>query len=315
MDPQLATLLNHVVIGTLSGGVTNTIAVWMLFNPKQRKFGIQGAIPKNQARLARSIGRMVGERLLTPADLQQELNRPELRAAFDLKLTELVRSVITSEQPLIDKVPPAVVTALGAAMTDYLPVAMEKLGGFLGQPATRDKLRVAMHSLFDKFVNDLRFHERLLAKLMVTENKMDQALDAIESEGVEHVVNLLDDPIIREEISKTIHDAVLEYLQKPIGEILGNVTDAADPAAPDRIASAMSPIIWTWIHDQLPSLVQRLDIQQMVEKKVMAFSIERVEELLRSVIQNELTLIIVLGYVFGAVVGVMTFGVSVAVGL
>ena len=315
MDPALATLLNHVVIGTLSGGVTNTIAVWMLFNPKQRRFGIQGAIPKNQARLARSIGRMVGERLLTPADLQQELNRPELRAAFDLKLTELVRSVITSEQPLIDKVPPAVVTALGAAMTDYLPIAMEKLGGFLGQPATRDKLRVAMHSLFDKFVNDLKFHERLLAKLMVTENKMDQALDALEPEGVEHVVNLLDDPIIREEISKTIHDAVLEYLQKPIGEILGNVTDAADPTAPDRIAGAMSPIIWTWIHDQLPSLVQRLDIQQMVEKKVMAFSIERVEELLRSVIQNELTLIIVLGYVFGAVVGVMTFGLSVALGL
>ncbi|HUR91884.1 MAG TPA: DUF445 family protein [Gemmatimonadaceae bacterium] len=315
MDPALSTLLNHVVIGTLSGGVTNTIAVWMLFNPKQRRFGIQGAIPKNQARLARSIGRMVGERLLTPADLQQELNRPELRAAFDLKLTELVRSVITSEQPLIDKVPPAVVTALGAAMTDYLPIAMEKLGGFLGQPATRDKLRVALHSLFDKFVNDLRFHERVLAKLMVTENKMDRALDAIETEGVEHVVNLLDDPVIREEISKTIHDAVLEYLQKPIGEILGNVTDAHDPQAPDRIAGAMAPIIWTWIHDQLPSLVQRLDIQQMVEKKVMAFSIERVEELLRSVIQNELTLIVVLGYVFGAVVGVMTFGLSVALGL
>ena len=315
MNPTAAELLKHVVIGTLSGGVTNTIAVWMLFNPKQRRFGVQGAIPKNQARLARSIGRMVGERLLTPADLQQELNRPELRAAFDLKLTELVRSVITSEQPLIDKVPPAVVTALGAAMTDYLPVAMEKLGGFLGQPATRDKLRVALHSLFDKFVNDLKFHERVLAKLMVTENKMDRALDAIETEGVEHLVTLLDDPVIRAEISKTIHDAVLEYLQKPIGEILGNVTDAHDPQAPDRIAGAMAPIIWTWIHDQLPSLVQRLDIQQMVEKKVMAFSIERVEELLRSVIQNELTLIIVLGYVFGAIIGMMTFGLSRALGL
>src|SRR5687768_4017619 len=315
MNPTAAELLQHVVIGTLSGGVTNTIAVWMLFNPKKRRFGVQGAIPKNQARLARSIGRMVGERLLTPADLQQELNRPELRAAFDLKLTELVRSVITSEEPLVDKVPPAVVTALGSAMTDYLPVAMEKLGGFLGQPATRDKLRVALHSLFDKFVNDLKFHERVLAKLMVTENKMDRALDAIETEGVEHLVTLLDDPVIRAEISKTIHDAVLEYLQKPIGEILGNVTDAHDPQAPDRIAGAMAPIIWTWIHDQLPSLVQRLDIQQMVEKKVMAFSIERVEELLRSVIQNELTLIIVLGYVFGAVIGVMTFGLSRLIGL
>ncbi len=315
MNATLAELLNHMVVGTLSGGVTNTIAVWMLFNPKQRRFGLQGAIPKNQARLARSIGRMVGERLLTPGDLQQELNRPELRAAFDVKLTELVRAVITSEQPLIDKVPPAVVTALGSAMTDYLPVAMEKLGGFLAQPTTREKLRVALHSLFDKFVNDLRFHERVLAKLMVSEDKMDRALDAIETEGVEHLVELLDDPIIRAEISKTIHDAVLEYLQKPIGEILANVTDASDPESPDRIAAAMGPLIWTWIHDQLPSLVQRLDIQTMVEKKVNAFSIERVEDLLRSVIQNELTLIVMLGYVFGAVVGLITFGASRALGL
>lgn len=310
MDPTLAALLNHVVVGTLSGGLTNTVAVWMLFNPKRRRFGFQGAIPKNQARLARSIGRMVGERLLTPADLQQELNSSDLREAFETKLTELVRAVITSEQPLVDKVPPAVVTALGAAMTDYLPVAMEKLGGFLGQPATRERMRGALHSLFDKFVDDLRFHERVLAKLMVSENKMERALDAIETEGVEQLVVLLDDPVIRAEISTTIHDAVLEYLQKPIREILSGVTDASDPAAPDRISSAMAPLIWTWIHDQLPGLVQRLDIQTMVEKKVMAFSIQRVEELLRSVIQNELRMIVVLGYVFGAIVGAMTFGVS-----
>ena len=39
-------------------------------------------------------------------------------------------------------------------------------------------------------------------------------------------------------------------------------------------------------------LVQRLDVQAMVERKVMAFSVERVEEILRSVIDNELRMII-----------------------
>jgi len=48
----------------------------MLFNPKQPRFGFQGAIPKNQARLAKSLGRTVGEKLLTPGDLQSELSRP-----------------------------------------------------------------------------------------------------------------------------------------------------------------------------------------------------------------------------------------------
>jgi len=56
----------QVAIGTIAGGFSDTVAVWMLFRPRQKRFGFQGAIPKNQPRLARSIGRTVGERLLTP---------------------------------------------------------------------------------------------------------------------------------------------------------------------------------------------------------------------------------------------------------
>ena len=107
----------HVFVGTMAGGLSDTVAVWMLFNPKQKKFGFQGAIPKNQARLAKSLGRTVGERLLTPGDLQSELARPELLAAFQSRLEEVISTILTSKDPLIDKVPPAVVTALEGAMT------------------------------------------------------------------------------------------------------------------------------------------------------------------------------------------------------
>ncbi|MEP6858852.1 MAG: DUF445 family protein, partial [Gemmatimonadales bacterium] len=159
----------HVFVGTLAGGLSDTVAVWMLFNPKKKRFGFQGAIPKNQARLAKSLGRTVGERLLTPGDLQSELARPELLAAFEARLEEVIAGILTSRDPLIDKVPPAVVTALEGAMTSYLPVAMTKLGSFLGQPTTRVKLRNALHTMFNRFVDDMRFHERIFAKLMMTE--------------------------------------------------------------------------------------------------------------------------------------------------
>jgi uncharacterized membrane protein YheB (UPF0754 family) len=309
---QLAT---HMIVGTLAGGLTNTIAVWMLFNPKRRRWGFQGAIPKNKARLARSIGRTVGERLLTAADLQRELERTELQAAFELRLTELVRTILQSRQPLIERVPPAVVQALEGAMASYLPVAMEKLGGFLGQPNTRDKMRRALHHLFERFINDLRFHERVLAKLMVTEAKMERALDTLERDGVEQLVVLLDDETIREEITRTIHDTVIAYMQKPITDVLSGVTDVNDPEAPERIARSMSPVMWAWIHDQVPELVQRLDLQSVVERKVLAFSTERVEEIIRGVLQNELDLIIVVGFVLGAFVGVATFAASRVLGL
>jgi uncharacterized membrane protein YheB (UPF0754 family) len=305
----------HLFVGTAAGGLSDTVAIWLLFNPKQKRFGFQGAIPKNQVRLAKSLGKTVGEKLVTPADLQTELARPELQRAFEARLTELIGDIIGSNEPLIDKVPPAVVTALEGALTSYLPDAMAKLGQFLGQPTTRAKMRSALHGLFDRFVNDLKFHERIFAKLMLTENKMETVLDTIETDGVEQLVALLDEPEIREEISKTIHDAILTYLQKPISDIIGNVALTKGPDAPAHLAHAMTPVIWEWIHAQLPQLVKKLDLQSMVERKVMAFSVDRVEEILRSVIQNELNMIIVTGYVLGGLIGIVTFGIQKLIGL
>jgi uncharacterized membrane protein YheB (UPF0754 family) len=305
----------HVFVGTMAGGLSDTVAVWMLFNPKQKRFGFQGAIPKNQARMAKSLGRTVGERLLTPGDLQSELGRPELRDAFEVKLGEVIESIIESREPLIDKVPPAVVTAMEGAMSSYLPVAMGKLGSFLGQPTTRTRMRTALHGLFNRFVDDLRFHEKVLAKLMMSERKFDAALDALETDGVDQLVTLLDEPEIREEITRTIHDALLTYLQKPIAEIIGGVAATQEPEAGRKLAHSTAPLIWEWIHAQLPGLVQRLDVQAMVERKVMAFSVDRVEEILRSVIDNELRLIIITGYVLGGLIGMVTFGLSRLIGL
>ena len=299
----------------MAGGLSDTVAVWMLFNPKQKKFGIQGAIPKNQARLAKSLGRTVGERLLTSGDLQRELARPELLAAFQSRLEDVITTILTSREPLIDKVPPAVVAALEGATTSYLPVAMTKLGAFLGQPGTRVKLRGALHAMFNRFVEDMRFHERLFAKLMMTEQKFEAVLDAIETDGVEQVVGLLEEPEIREEISKAIHDAILTYLQKPISDILGDVEAKKDPDAPRRLAATAAPAIWAWIDEQIPEMVKKLDVQSMVERKVMAFSVDRVEEILRNVIQNELNLIITTGYVLGGLIGVCTFGLQKLLGL
>src|SRR5258705_3026708 len=118
----------------MAGGLSDTVAVWMLFNPKQKRFGFQGAIPKNQARLAKSLGRTVGERLLTPGDLQSELARPELLAAFQSRIEDVIATILTSRDPLIDKVPPAGVTGPAGAITPHLPEAMSKHAPLLWQP-------------------------------------------------------------------------------------------------------------------------------------------------------------------------------------
>ncbi len=512
VNPLVLQFAVNVVAGAIAGGVTNAIAVWMLFHPYERRYGFQGAIPKNKARLARSIGKTVGERLLTPADLSAELLRSGFREAFDEKVTSVLAGVLETERgsvrellpaavvveversldgvgdlagaafvrftegaefddsvrrfiargreqlasqpigdlltterratitaravswaeelaqspelergvreylerhatqllaspdPLIEKVPAAVVETLEGAIDAYLPLAVAKLGEFLAQPSARDRLRESLHSLFRKFVDDLRFHERVIAKLMVTERTFDKALESLERDGVEQLASLLDDPVVREEISRTIHDAVLAYLRKPISEIVGSAEDPAradaivaaagdyllrvlraertrefiigklddvllraesrtwgDLAAalpddtvagwiqdaarsprsaelvagavrgalrgvidrpigrpgrwlpPDttpRLTAVVAPALWDWLQAQVPVLVERLEIEGMVERKVLGFSTARIEEIILSVTQKELTLIVRLGYVLGALIGIMTFGIA-----
>jgi len=51
-----------------------------------------------------------------------------------------------------------------------------------------------------------------------------------------------------------------------------------------------------------------------VEQKVLGFSTARMEELIRNVTQRELTLIVQLGYVLGAIVGLVAWGINALFG-
>lgn len=514
-DPWLQFAV-HVAIGTIAGGASDTVAVWMLFHPRKKTLGFQGAIPKNQARLAKSLGRTVGERLLTPTDIMAELTRAGVREKLDETLALVIGNVLdteraslreilppsvlleveraltagvpivaerlaeftqspefevragafvsrrraefkdhaladlltperrasittraaqwasdfaqsddlaqgvhdyvqrrahamlTSSEPLIEQVPPAFVAAIDSGVEAYLPIAVEKLADVLRDPEARERIRVRLHDLFSHFVDDLKFHERMIAKLVVTERTLDKALDAVEKDGAEQLGELLEDPAVRERITAAVHDAITSYLAKPLTQIIGppdgeraqaiidSVSDGvvrmlraeqthgllvekldvalaraeqktwgevlaplADdtlsgwivaaarsprtreliedasrsaiqrlfdrpigrpgrwlpPDSSTRLGHAFAPAIWDLVESQLPALIQRLDVQSMVERKVLAFSVERLEELIRGVIHRELRLIIFVGYVLGGLIAVIGFTISRMAGM
>ncbi|TGB05312.1 DUF445 domain-containing protein [Halobacillus salinus] len=76
-------LIMMVVIGAAIGGVTNSLAIKMLFRPykaiyigKLKLPFTPGLIPKRQEELAKQLGRMVVEHLLTADGLRRKLERP-----------------------------------------------------------------------------------------------------------------------------------------------------------------------------------------------------------------------------------------------
>ncbi|MYL18363.1 DUF445 family protein [Halobacillus litoralis] len=82
MHPIVLILL-MMGIGALIGGVTNSLAIKMLFRPYRAiyigKFRVPftpGLIPKRQNELARQLGKMVVNHLLTPEGIRRKLTEP-----------------------------------------------------------------------------------------------------------------------------------------------------------------------------------------------------------------------------------------------
>jgi uncharacterized membrane protein YheB (UPF0754 family) len=513
MDNQL--LISGAVtigVGAISGGITNAVAIWMLFHPYERRFGLHGAIPKNKERLAKSIGRTVGERLLTPEDITARLAAPQVQAAFakgigsvldnllekdrgplrkelgpDLiaaietalsgvapsvaekvahwaesddfgrmlndfldgvtkqvgdrpiggalgdehrdRITAKVREWVGSlaehddleatlrgwvherlermahdQTPLLDRLPEGLVGTVESAITDYLPIALERLSALLGDPAARDRVERALRDAFDHSVRDLLLHERILAKLVVTDRTIERLVDGFEAEGFDRFAAALAEPEMKAQVTRAVNDAVVNFLRMPLAQRLQRLTpgkraalettlgdwvvrvvrddttrDAVARAADrlmgvverrtwgeamaliprDRavtlahdvitgergqqwIGDSVSQVVerllsrpvgrparwladgtseklrdgiaraaWDWVQGEIPRIVQQLDVQDMVEQKVRGFSTQRMEEIVRNVTQKELTLIVQLGYVLGAIVGAAAFGVNV----
>jgi len=88
---------------------------------------------------------------------------------------------------------------------------------------------------------------------------------------------------------------------------IGRPADLLPPDAAQRLRLALTEPLWQWMQRQVPVVVSQLSVQEMVEQKVMRFSTDRMEELIRNVTQKELTLIVQLGYVLGALVGAAAF--------
>jgi uncharacterized membrane protein YheB (UPF0754 family) len=352
VNPELQQALVTIAFGALAGGITNAIAVWMLFHPYEplRVFGrpvrlLQGAIPKNKARLASTIGRTVGSKLLTPEDLARTLSEPQFRSAFDAKLAEFVAGVLdrdrgslnsllppeiaaelrallrqvadglvqrvdvyfdsdefrdrarawaeslaheVTDRPLSDLltpereaaitttadrwitdvvegegfstaihdyldraatrvlvpgktfqeiVPGGMVSALERAIGGYLPIALEKLGGMLDDPGARERVERILHEILDRFMADLKFHQRLVAALLITPETIDRVLKAIEREGAAKISELLQDNAVRDAMARGVNNAVVDFLAKPVVDVLGQPEDKSVADAKVTIAN------------------------------------------------------------------------------
>lgn len=352
MNPEILTAILQIVFAAVAGGVTNAIAVWMLFNPHEPPtlFGwrigwLQGAIPKNKTRMAAAIGRAVGTKLLTGEDLARTISEPSFRNAFDDRLGVFLENLLEQErgsiqellpphlsaevravlsqvmaglmvrlegyldsdefveaarrwalvvaseledQPLGESVltpereqalaraaeqwlqdlveggsfasaigdyldrgaarvlvpgrtfqeilPVGLIAAVERAIGGYLPIAIEKLGGMLDDPGARKQVERILHELLNRFMADMKFHQRLVAALLITPETVDRVLKAIEKDGAAKIAQMLQDDAIRDAMARGVNNAIVDFLRKDVTSILGQPGDASVEQAKQTVA-------------------------------------------------------------------------------
>jgi uncharacterized membrane protein YheB (UPF0754 family) len=359
---ELQTLLNGLfVVGVaiLSHRITNAIAIWMLFNPHEPiKLGpwrLQGALPKNKARLAKAIGKTVGDKLLTPEDLAERLSAPPIREAFARALQGGIGRFLREDRgPLIDLLTPEVRARLEAALDELarrggdalltyaespafearvaglLPLVAEQFGTILSDPSAKGEVKRVLRETLEKSFSGMRLHERLAAKLVVTEGSLDRFLDslnaALSAVPPEERLQRMG-PERRAALARRVADWLVQFsrdrglaeegirslakalLDRPIGrpvEWLGEENA-------DALTNAVVSESWAWVQSQVPGVVTQLEIPAMVEQKINTLSTQKLEELVRNVTEKELRMIINMGYVLGGVVGVVTWAVTLII--
>ena len=101
----MVSLLFSILMGALIGYGTNTLAVEMLFRPftpkyiwKRRLPFTPGLIPKEQGRIADSLGELIEKELFSPQIVSDALNTPEAKSSIAAWLDRLFDAAAASDR-------------------------------------------------------------------------------------------------------------------------------------------------------------------------------------------------------------------------
>lgn len=272
-------------IGALIGYCTNYIAVKMLFHPYKevKLFGLTlpftpGVIPKNKPRLARAISRAVADVLLTKEDIAGLITD----AAIDSAGTALVAgSGLFGEGSPNDL----------ARRFGMDGLHTEQLEDYLTDKVWEGIKIIDIGSIVAAKANEVVRSNPMLSFLPVG-----SIIATIKAKVGEYV----DSEECRMKIAVVVSSKVAELKEAPTGETLASI-GMSETAAEGLVVSVIHRLLDTY----LEPVLNMLHIDRIIEDKINDMDIAMFEELVMSVMKNELNAIVNLGFFIGLIIGVI----------
>lgn len=359
-------ILSMALIGALIGGITNYLAIKMLFKPhraiyigKWRVPFTPGLIPKRRSDLARSLGKTVVDHLLTPKGMQARL----IDESFQMKvntwakreLFRFLRSERTPRQLLSDLNITVASDDLHTKTASLLKTQLEKQSekelGSLLPDELKQKTEVAadraashiqqmlvtyvdsydgrrkIQELVQSFLQGRGFLGSMLSSFMDPNSAVDKIqpviIESVGAEGTHRWLHqLLADELnklmnkkvgqVTESIGQdTLDEAIQQVVRKsiPFDEMLDTpmkvyMQNLQDDVIEEKLTRVVGQVLQR-LSEQIPVIMEQLELAKMVEKEVSGFPLERVEELVLAISNKEFKLITYLGFLLGGIIGIV----------
>lgn len=282
------------IIGAVIGYCTNYIAVKMLFKPlnpvyifgKQLPF-TPGVIPKNKGRMARALGQAISKSLLSEKELGEAFLQPEAKNKVEdqiyQKLSDNEFRTSTPEQ-LAEKYAGEEKTAsIKAGVKDFVAgkiadaVAAFDLEGLLSTVGVRMIMEKIQGSMLAMFLNE----NTIMSFIQPIAGSIRTYLDGPGREKIAGLVSVEVDKLCQNEIG-TLFD--FDNHADELKEIIGQAYEKA-------------------VEKLIPVVIEEIDIAGIVEKKIDEMDVGFLEDLILSIMKNELDYVVRIGAVIGFVIG------------
>ncbi|MCQ2202486.1 MAG: DUF445 family protein [Bacteroidales bacterium] len=281
-----------VLVGAFIGWITNHVAIKMLFRPLTAKRifgwripGTPGVIPRNRVELAQGMANIVAHKLLTPETLGKRLLSEEM-------ITKMEGFVNTHVKKLYQKNP-----TLGEFINSIFgEQTLTEVGAYLksdltGVVGTRLSDPELAQSLTDKIIEQVTVKvDNPLIKMAIPMFK-----DTLVS-SVSHFLSEQGTPMVM----SLATEQGKNFLDMKMSDVIDKYKSQVE-----NLIEGMVELYRKIVKEQLPRMLNNLDISMLVKNEVENMDVMRLEEIVLEVMRKHLNFIEYIGAALGAILGLI----------
>lgn len=282
--------LTGPIIGSIIGYFTNYIAVKMLFYPRNevRICGHKvpftpGAIPKGKPRLAKTVGHVVANTLLTEEDIKQRILSPETEEAVMEKVMAELSNKIYVEMGRVC----ANFEEYGALKRNLSDTFTDQIMDSIGKIDLKNTVVTEAGRVIREKVNGT------MLAMFLSDEMLNSFIQPI---GVELENYIAENG--RDFVQKEVNEKIMVFEQKSILDLCSEMN-----VEEEKIRNAVRSIYRSTSADAVNGVLKNMAISAMIEDKINDMKTEDLEKMVLTVMKKELDTIVNLGALIGFIMG------------